>query len=81
MKAFQKEQNIRLPYWGVAFALMDNQIMLVDVLEFQIEVETFPGELAQMVFSIQVAIRAWLVLVEVHLLPAGDYRSGLHCLS
>jgi hypothetical protein len=31
MDAFQREQNIRLPYWGVAFALMDNQIMLVDV--------------------------------------------------
>lgn len=29
--AFEKEQGIRLPTWGVAFAFMDNQIMLVDV--------------------------------------------------
>jgi hypothetical protein len=31
MAAFQRERQIRLPAWGVAFALMDNQVMLVDV--------------------------------------------------
>jgi hypothetical protein len=31
MEQFQQEHEIRLPSWGVAFALMDNQMMLVDV--------------------------------------------------
>lgn len=31
MPAFERSQGIRLPTWGVAFAFMDNQIMLVDV--------------------------------------------------
>jgi hypothetical protein len=31
MEAFKKEMQVRLPSWGVAFALMDNQVMLVDV--------------------------------------------------
>ncbi|MFQ5510973.1 MAG: hypothetical protein ACE5EO_03905 [Candidatus Krumholzibacteriia bacterium] len=31
MERFQAQQGIRLPSWGVAFALMDGQIMLVDV--------------------------------------------------
>lgn len=31
MAAFEREQGINLPSWGVAFALMDNQVMLVDV--------------------------------------------------
>ena len=31
MAAFQSERQVRLPAWGVAFALMDNQVMLVDV--------------------------------------------------
>jgi hypothetical protein len=31
MEAFESAQGIRLPAWGVAFAFMDNQIMLVDV--------------------------------------------------
>jgi hypothetical protein len=31
MEAFQKEIQVRLPSWGVAFALMDNRVMLVDV--------------------------------------------------
>lgn len=31
MEAFQREQGVRLPEWGVAFALMENQVMLVDV--------------------------------------------------
>ncbi len=31
MAGFQERQGIRLPSWGIAFALMDNQIMLVDV--------------------------------------------------
>jgi hypothetical protein len=32
MDGFQRAQGIRLPSWGVAFALMDNQLMLVDVV-------------------------------------------------
>ena len=31
MPAFEREQGIALPSWGVAFALMENQVMLVDV--------------------------------------------------
>jgi hypothetical protein len=31
MEEFKSEHRIRLPDWGVAFALMDNQVMLVDV--------------------------------------------------
>jgi hypothetical protein len=31
MRVFQAQQGIRLPSWGVAFALMDSQVMLVDV--------------------------------------------------
>ena len=31
MAAFEAAQGIRLPTWGVAFAFMDNQLMLVDV--------------------------------------------------
>jgi hypothetical protein len=31
METFRKEMQVRLPSWGVAFALMDNQVMLVDV--------------------------------------------------
>ena len=32
MDAFRREGNVRLPTWGIAFALMDNQVMLVDVM-------------------------------------------------
>jgi uncharacterized membrane protein YciS (DUF1049 family) len=32
MDVFERAQGIRLPSWGVAFALMDNQLMLVDVV-------------------------------------------------
>ena len=32
MARFQERQGIRLPSWGIAFALMDSQIMLVDVM-------------------------------------------------
>jgi hypothetical protein len=31
MEAFTRTQPLRLPRWGVAFALMENQVMLVDV--------------------------------------------------
>lgn len=31
MESFRREQQVRLPHWGVAFALMEQQVMLVDV--------------------------------------------------
>jgi len=68
MDAFQKEQQIRLPSWGVAFALMDNQVMLVDVKRATHAMNTLekviPHELSHLLLAQRikgVALPLWFV--------------------
>ena len=68
MDAFRREQNVRLPSWGVAFALMGNQVMIVDVRRATNAMNTLekviPHELSHLLVAQRaegVALPVWFV--------------------
>lgn len=68
MDAFRRQQNVRLPSWGVAFALMGNQIMIVDVRRATNAMNTLekviPHELSHLLVAQrvgEVALPVWFV--------------------
>ena len=65
---FEKQQGIELPSWGIAFALMENQIMLVDVQRATVAWstlrKTIPHELSHLLVAQRVekvALPLWFL--------------------